>query len=138
MADHEDAFFKKVTGNPAWSAIAGDRLYPVDFPQRPVYPAAVYTVIGGQHTFSMGGNSHLARFRIQLDVYAEDYDTMKSLARATVDACHGFKGFVAVPGSDPVEVQGLFCTMEHDAPESRARESGPKVRRRLLEFAVWA
>ncbi|AYD87663.1 hypothetical protein W2_gp011 [Caulobacter phage W2] len=138
MADHEDAFFAHVTGNAAFAALASDRLYPVDFPQRPVYPAAVYQVAGGQHLFSQGGSSGLARKRLQVDCYAEDYDTMKALAGAVIDACHGFKGFVAIPDSDPVEVQGLFCTMEHDAPESRARESGPKVRRRTLEFAVWA
>lgn len=146
MATLEDTIYRMVTTAAGFQALAGDRLYPVDFPQAPVYPAALYMVPSRAHYMHMDGVTQLARARIQADAFAETYDEAVALADVIRAALNGFRGVVDVPvtddtgqvvRTDAVEVQGIFCTIDRDEPESGTRLSGPKVRRRLLEFTVW-
>lgn len=146
MATLEDTVYLLVTTAEGFVALAADRLYPVDFPQAPTYPAALYMVPSRAHTMHMDGPSQLRKSRVQVDTFALTYDEALALANAIIDALSGFKGWVDVPvtnaagqviRTDPVEVQGIFCTIDRDEPESGTRTSGPKVRRRLLEFTVW-
>lgn len=139
MAAMEDAIYALVTSAPAVVAIQGDRLYPIDFPQVPVYPASLYAVPSRLHAHHFGGSSHFRKARVQFDVYAETWDECVALGDAIIDALDAFKGLVPVEGGDPVEVQGIFCTIDRDATESGTALSSPsKVRRRLIEFAVVA
>lgn len=146
MATLEDTIYGLVTGDPAFQAQAEDRLYPVDFPQAPEYPAALYMVPSRAHFMHMDGVTQLARARVQVDTFAETYDEAVALADTIRARLNGWKGVVDVTVTDregntlrvdPVEVQGIFCTIDRDEPESGTRRSGPKVRRRLLEFTVW-
>lgn len=146
MATLEDTIYAMVTQAPAFVALAADRLYPVDFPQAPVYPAALYMVPSRSHFMHMDGVTQLKRARVQVDAFGETYDAAVALADVIRDTLSGWKGSVdvavtnaagAVIRVDPVEVQGIFCTIDRDEPESGTRLSGPKVRRRLLEFTVW-
>lgn len=146
MATLEDTLYRLVTTAEAFVALAGDRLYPVDFPQAPLYPAALYMVPSRLHFMHMDGVTQLRKARVQVDAFGLTYDAAVALADAIREAINGFKGVVDVPvtdaagvlvRTDPVEVQGIFCTIDRDEPESGTRTSGPKVRRRLLEFTVW-
>lgn len=136
-ADMEDAVVAILRSDADVSAMVDARIYPMDFPQNPVYPAIIFQVISRFHHAHMQGASGLARSRIQVDVYSQDYDTTKALAWKVKNAMHAFKGMVPVVDSAPVEVQGIFCTTERDMAESVIRQSGRKVRRRLQEFTVW-
>lgn len=140
MATMEEAIFELVTSAPAVAAIMGDRLYPVTFPQAPVYPAALYSVPSRLHAQHFGGSSNFRRARVQIDVFATTWAECIRLGDAVVSALDGFRGFVVTEeGEDPVEVQGIFCTIDRDATESGANLSAPSpVRRRLIEFAVVA
>lgn len=140
MPTMEDAIFALVTGDPAVAAIMGARLYPVDFPQAPEYPAALYAMPSRTHAQHFGGSSHFRRARMQFDVYATTWDECVTLGDAIIKALDAFKGSVVIEdGADPVEVQGIFCTIDRDATESGTALSSPsKVRRRLIEFAVVA
>jgi hypothetical protein len=134
----EDALYAVVMASPAVTAILGDRFYPVDFPQAPVYPAALYLVVSRVRHVHMNGNSRLARSRLQVDAYALSFDELVALAEAISDALHAFRGLVTVEGvADPVEVQGVFSQNEIDLPETVVRQSGPRIRTRQLEFAIW-
>lgn len=146
MATLEDTIYGLVTKAPAVIELAADRLYPVDFPQAPVYPAALYMVPSRVHYMHMDGVTQLRRARVQVDAFGETYDAAVALADAIRESINGFKGLVDVDVThpvtgavtvEPVEVQGIFCTIDRDEPESGTRQSGPKVRRRLLEFTVW-
>lgn len=137
MSTMEDALYALVTESAAFQALAGDRLYPVDFPQAPVYPAALYMVVSRLHHYHMTGSSNLRKARVQFDAFAETYDAVVALADVIRETIEAYRGLVPVEGGDPVEVQGIFCTIDRDEPESGTRTSGPKVRRRLLEFTVW-
>lgn len=133
----EDAVFAIAMADPLSVQYLADRLYPIDFPQAPVYPAATYQVITRFQYNHLSGASNLARSRIQFDVYAYSYDEVVRICRALVRAMNAYKGLVPVEGGPPVEVQGIFCTMEEDRAETVIRQSGRKVRRRQLEFTVW-
>lgn len=146
MATLEDTLYRLVTTAAGFIALAEDRLYPVDFPQAPVYPAALYMVPSRVHYMHMDGVTQLRKARVQVDAFALTYDAAVALADAIREAINGFRGMVDVPvtdaagvviRTDAVEVQGIFCTIDRDEPESGTRTSGPKVRRRLLEFTVW-
>lgn len=146
MATLEDTIYAVVTTAEPFAALADDRLYPVDFPQAPKYPAALYMMPSRSHFMHMEGVTQLQRARIQVDVFAETYDEVVALGDAIRDLLNGMKAVVQVPvtdsagqviRTDDVEVQGIFCTNDRDEPESGTRTSGPKVRRRLLEFTVW-
>lgn len=138
MPTMEDAVFALVTGSPAFSALAGERLYPVDFPQAPTYPAATYVVPSRLHDYHMDGPSGLRKARVQFDAYGETWDECVALGDTIIDLLGGFRGAVEIEDSaDAVEVQGIFCIIDRDVSESGTRLSGPKVRRRLIEFTVW-
>lgn len=143
MATMEDAVFVLVTEHPVFTAQAGERLYPVDFPQAPTYPAATYIVPSRIHDYHMEGPSGLRKARVQFDVYGETWDACVALGDAVIEVLGGFKGMVdvlPVEDGDPtetVEVQGIFCIIDRDVTESGTRTSGPKVRRRLIEFTIW-
>jgi hypothetical protein len=136
MATIEDALAALVIGSPAVAALQGERFYPVEFPDAPVYPASVYLIVGLVPFYHSNGESGLSRGRIQIDVYALSYDEVTATALAIRQALSAFAGMVDVAGSDPVEVQTLLCTMDRDVPESGLHPSGVKVRRRQLEFTV--
>lgn len=139
MSTMEDALYALVTSDPAVTAIQGDRLYPIDFPQAPTYPASLYAVPSRLHAYHFGGSSNFRRARVQFDVYAETWDECVALGNALIDCLGAYKGLVPVEGGQPVEVQGIFCTIDRDATESGTALSSPsKVRRRLIEFAVVA
>jgi hypothetical protein len=133
----EDAVYALVTGDERFTAQAGLRLYPIDFPDAPTYPAALYMVPSRLHHYSHGGDSGVKKARVQFDVYAQTWDECVQLGDSIVAIMGGYKGMVPVVGGAPVEVQGIFCTIDRDATESGTRSSGPRVRRRLLEFTVW-
>jgi hypothetical protein len=137
VATMEDAIYALVTGDPRFTAQAGLRLYPIDFPDAPTYPAALYMVPSRLHHYHHGGSSNLKKARVQFDAYGETWDEVVQLGDSIIAILGGYRGMVPVDGGDPVEVQAIFCTIDRDATESGTRTSGPRVRRRLLEFTVW-
>lgn len=116
------------------ATLVQSRVHPVHLPQAPVYPAITYQVVTGASEYSHDGPADLANLRVQYDLYAADHLGVLTLRDALMHALSGAKGFY---GSPPVEVQGVFRTMETDAYEQQLERSGPTVWRKTLDFNVW-
>lgn len=74
-------------------AIIDDRLYPLELPQNPTYPAATYQQINSQLT-ATGQNApgDLEDALIQFDAYATSHMAAKALAKALRGDLSGFRG----------------------------------------------
>lgn len=119
----------------ATGAIIGDRLFPTELPQRPVYPAVVYLIVGGPRDYHQDGPSGLVPFRVQLDAYAETASGVTALRRAIIADLSGFKGLV--PTSPPTRIYGAFADNERDSAEPDLETAGPRVKRKTLDFIIW-
>lgn len=119
----------------ATGAILANRLFPDELPQKPVYPAATYTVVSGPRDYHMDGASGLVPFRVQLDLYAETASAVHALRSAVIADLSGFKG--TVPVSPPVSIYGAFADNETDSAEEGLEKAGPRLKRKRLDFIVW-
>ena len=105
----EKVIYSKLSGDSDVSALVATRIYPVNLPQKPTYPAIVYTRISGERAYSLGGPSDLASPRFQIDCFASTYSAAKDLASKIRSAINGFRGTVA-----GVLVQGVFLENDND------------------------
>lgn len=120
----------------ALGAIIGERLYPVELPQKPAYPAATYQVVRGTaRGYTMDGQDGATPFRVQFDLYAETYGQAVAMRRALMRDLSGFQG--EVPTSPPVLIHGAFADNEGDSAESALEPAGPRVKRKSLDFIIW-
>lgn len=125
--------------DPAIAAIvgAGDdgRIYPVQLPDAPTYPAIVITKITGLGDSDTDGDTGLEDSRVQVDSYGEGYAAvveLKTLVRARLS---GFQGGPA--SGDACAIQGVFVINDSDLPVPETERAGPRLRRRMLEFRIW-
>ena len=90
----DEAIFVYQT-NPARSTYEsmGDRLYPVQLPQDPIYPAATFQQIAAQLTDTgQSAPSDLEDALVQFDCYALKHSQAKALAKALRADLSGFRG----------------------------------------------
>ncbi len=73
-------------------AEAGNRIYPILLPQRPIYPAIVYRRISGPRLHHLTGSSGRGVARIQIDCWAKTYVAAQALAAAVRASLDGFTG----------------------------------------------
>lgn len=93
----EIALYSKVTGDSGISALMGNRFYPLRLPQNKnglVLPAGVYRVLNPRRTLAHDGPVDFERVRVQIDIYAETYQNLKTIAEAFKSALNGFSGTV--------------------------------------------
>jgi len=95
------------------TALLGDgKLYYGTAPQKVVAPYLVLTKISSVRLHSHSGNSHLARSRIQLSIFAETYTECKGIAVQLQTALQGKTGTV---GDSPgVEIGSCLYDDETD------------------------
>ena len=128
----------------ALGAIIGDRVFPDELPKGigvvagadPDYPAATYTIVDGQRDYSHDGDTGLTPYRVQVDLYARTSAQVNEMRRALVADLSGFRGLV--PVSPSVQVFGAFAETENDSVERDLEQSGPRIKRKSLDFRVWA
>lgn len=120
------------------SAIAGicqDRIYPAELPDGCTFPAVVVTKATGAGEYDLDGDAGLEDSRVQIDSYAVSYELAVELATKIRRNLSG-RGPAAASGN-PCAVQGAFCINDSDMPASAFERSGPRLRRRMLEFRIW-
>lgn len=103
--------------------VGGERIYPVEIPQKPTFPLIRYSHISGSRVVSTTADLGLSSPRIQIDAWARTYKEAAELADlilARLSAHQGYFKEDATPQS--VFVQGAFMDNERDGfePETKA------------------
>lgn len=119
----------------AIAALVGDRIYPVELPDGTTFPAVVVSKATGLGDYTLDGDSGLEDSRVQIDSYAVTYEAAIELKTAIRRNLSG-RGPAAASGN-PCAIQGAFCINDSDLPASAFERSGPRLRRRMLEFRIW-
>lgn len=115
-------------GHSSLDTLIGGRVYAVDAADSATLPAIVYSKISSKRLRSLSGSSPgLALSRLQLDVYAEEYDQAKSVSRAVIERLDGFSGT-----SSGIELRKMWLDAEEDL-----YEGDPGVYRVSMDFLVW-
>lgn len=105
----EKAIYSKLSGDADVSGLVSSRIYPVNLPQTPTYPAIVYSRVSGQRAHSLSGASNIASPRVQVDAFATTYSGAKDLAAKIRAALNGFRGTVA-----GITIHGIFLESDND------------------------
>lgn len=114
-----------------------DRIYPMEFPTAPSYPAIVVQKADGRPEYDMQGDAVTENSVIQVDMYsASGYEDLSLLKEAVRIALSGYCGTPS--SSAPCVIQGMFVIRDQDMPVEKTDKAGPKLRRRMLEFNVWS
>jgi len=82
------AIYGLLSGASSVTDIVSSRIYPVSVPQFANFPFVVYTTTDTEPTMTKDGSSPLDVITVQIDMYANDFDTNTSLAgaiRSTLD-----------------------------------------------------
>ena len=82
------AIYGLLSGQSAITNIVNTRIYPISVPQFADFPFVVYTTTDTEPTMTKDGSSPLDVITVQIDMYANDFDTNTSLAgaiRSTLD-----------------------------------------------------
>ena len=86
------AIYGLLSGASSVTDIVGSRIYPVSVPQFAEFPFVVYTTTDTEPSMTKDGSSPLDVITVQIDMYANDFDTNTTLAgaiRSTLDFYEG-------------------------------------------------
>jgi Protein of unknown function (DUF3168) len=125
----EAAIRSLLLADSAVTTLVGTRICPLVLPQKPTLPAITYQRISGQTQYTHDGPA-LARPRVQIDCWASDYDTAKSLAAAAAAVLSGFKGI-----SSGVEIEGVFSAGCREFYEAETRPA--PLYRVSSDYFIW-
>ena len=116
MAAAEEAVYALLSQDVGVAEIVGDRIYPLTTPEEGTYPALSYWRVSGPREHALDGPAGYAHPRIQVDAWANDYATAKSLIEAAIAALDGYRG-----NAGGVNVIGIFALGDHDVFEPRTK-----------------
>jgi hypothetical protein len=136
----EMALRQVLIADPAVFALIGNRCYPAEAPQAPVYPLVIIQEVTNESEYSMDGAVGLGRARFQFNCDGKSALEVQSLRTALRNALGGFKGLVTITGLSPpqaVRIQGAFLVMGHDEPQGELQASGLRTLRKSLDFNIW-
>lgn len=105
------------------SAIAGARIFWGQAQQGHEQPFIVLNVVAGPHTYAFDRDTGHVDSRVQMDCWAGDYVTAKTLARAAIAAVTGFRG-----SSGSIDFGGVFVDGERDLNEPRQGDIATRYR----------
>lgn len=97
MRTPEDTIYQRLASSTGVGALAGDRIYPISAPSTAIGVTHItYHRISAvpQNTHSSGGPKH-QQARIQVDVWAPRYDTVKDLGDEIRKRLFGYRGSTA-------------------------------------------
>jgi hypothetical protein len=114
MSRHLEEFIFATLG-----PLVANKVHPVVVPQQATYPCIRYATISATPENSLCGSSGLVRSQVQVDIYAEEYATVRAL-REQVTA--------AMRADFPLE--NILLS------EFEAFESEPKLFRRVLTYST--
>jgi len=110
MADLEEALVTLLLADVGFTAVCGERLFPVVIPQDVALPSVAYQRISGAREYALDGRSGLARPRIQFTCVGNRYSDARNAANALREVLSGYRGTV-----DGVWIQAAFLENEDDA-----------------------
>lgn len=112
-----------------------DRVYPVEWPDAPLYPLAIVQRGTGMGENDMQGEAGIEAARVQIDVYHDrGYAACVALSLEFRRLLHGYRGG---PTSAPCVIDRSACINMADLPVPEMARGGPRLRRRMLEFMIW-
>lgn len=81
-----------LTSNPGFSAVAGSAVYPLRVPQGKALPAVTYQIISNTPSECKEGVSISDTLRVQINVFAERYETMETITAAIRQTLDHYEG----------------------------------------------
>lgn len=85
----EEAIWSLLQNTSSITSLVSTRVYPVQMPQNPVYPALVYSLVSDRGLDWLSGDGGMQWPRFQFDCYARTYTQAKRLARTLRLALNG-------------------------------------------------
>ena len=96
--------------------LASSRTHVLKLPNKPKYPALVYTPISERSNIFMdGGGAYKTEARIQVDVWAKTYSAAKTLATNLRNGIDGFAGDLQGTAVGLVRINGGRDDFDNDA-----------------------
>lgn len=131
-----EALVELLSADAAVSAIVGNRIYPRIIPDAATFPLLVITKVAGAGTYTNDGDTGLEPARVQIDCYSADgASAVIELKTAVRRKLSGFRGGPA--SGSPCAIASSFCTNDLDLTAPETERSGPRLKRRMLEFNIW-
>jgi hypothetical protein len=115
-----------VTSDPDFSALAGDRLYPISLPQEPIFPAATYFRVARPHEHTHDGGETVHPL-FQFDCYGRTYLEADQLAHIIDDLFGRWKSAWG---------DAAFGEDLRDIPEPNLPPIGARFRK-ILDVTIW-
>lgn len=91
MPTINESLYTILTGNAALAALVGTRVYPVKLPQKVVYPAIVFTKLGGPRAHSQDGSSGFVQGLFAFDCWADTNAVASAVEKALKDTLDGYR-----------------------------------------------
>lgn len=114
----------------------GARLYPLQLPDAPAYPAAAIYKSSGREEYVLAGRVGMEQARVSIEVETDaGYAALVAAKKAIVDRLSGFRG--GRVSGNPCAIDSCKVINDTDLPAPATERAGPRVRRRLVEFMVW-
>lgn len=108
MTTIQEDFYTYLSAHASLSSV-GTRIYPLELPQGPTYPAIVYRQVSTRPLMYHGGASGLRFKGFQFDCYGSTYNQAATTASALRTVLNGYQGTM-----DSVEVEAVLLQNESD------------------------
>jgi hypothetical protein len=109
-----EAIYTILTTAPEFSAIAGNRVYPLRVAQGAALPSVAFQTISNNPASCKEG-ANQDKKRIQINIYSEEYDQVEALAEICRTLLDGFSGTVA-----ETSIAGITYESETDLHDNAA------------------
>lgn len=117
----ESGIQKQLVADPAVQGIIGSRCYAVVWPSdAPDFPLCTYQLISTVTSSTFAGTLSLTTCRMQVDCWAKDYATIKSLASAVTNCLQDFQSTLP-DGTQVVNITLDSSSDLYDSPSSTFR-----------------
>jgi len=127
----EDAIFEKLMSTVAIVARTGARVYRGWRPQRAILPCVTFLRIDTVPTNGATGSSDTSQSRVQVDVWARDQSTCRTIADAVKGGLDGHSRT-----SSP-EISPILLLSDVDLVEDAEPGSGQREHRITQDYSVW-
>lgn len=89
------SLYAALSSNEAIAALVGEKVFPVQAPQRTIEPYIVFSRVSGSAEAHLEGPSNDRESRIQIDIYSRRYAVADELRTEIIDMLHGRTGPLA-------------------------------------------
>jgi len=127
----EDAIFEKLMATVAVVARTGARVYRGWRPQRAILPCVTFLRIDTVPVNGAAGASDTSRARVQVDVWAENQGTARTIADAVKSGLDGW-----TRTSSP-EISPVLLISDNDFTEESEPGSGQREYRISQDYSIW-